>query len=270
MTLFGWFITRCLVPSGRKKRYYMYGTPDSMWVEYMNYCVKLGEDYIDEDKFHKIREKERIGILKGDIFMNPLKHDLAEAKSKLDELQKNPRPNQKQKTEIALTQKSIKDMEAKLAWIAAKKKEYKDAHLNLENDNNRAVITLDFFGTGKTTTSLGDDDGDFNDLILVIATKNELVIPKSLLDSQVDELTPASVFTKEISQQLLDPEKSPRSTRGPYQKIEKEITSHTQSLKKQRREREMPPVDVSLTLTLMCHTSRIFTASQKRRLARSP
>jgi hypothetical protein len=32
-TLFDWFIIRCLVPSGRNKRYFMYGTPESMFLD---------------------------------------------------------------------------------------------------------------------------------------------------------------------------------------------------------------------------------------------
>jgi len=265
-TLFTWFISRCTVPSGRKKRYYMYGTPESMWVEYMNYCVDLGQDWIEETKFHLMRKKERVGILKGDIFMNPMKHDLAKATAKFEELQKKyPRPNQKQKGEIALAEKAIKEIEVKLAWNAQKKKEYKDAHLNLENDSNRAVITLDFFGTGKTTTSLGDEDGDFIDLILVIATKEELSVPKSLLDELIEEVTPLSIFKTQIAEQMLNPEESDSAgSRGPYLKKEKEITSHTQAIKAKRRERELPPLDVSDRNSYVPHLAYFHCISKKK------
>jgi hypothetical protein len=243
-TLFDWFIVRCTVPSGRNKRYYRFGTPESMWLEYASYCMKLSEDYIDEKLFHEIRKRERVGIIKADIFMNPLKQELSSAKSHLEELEGTKKPwSAKVTSEINVARKLIADIEKRLEWCNQRKLAYKQAHGALENDPETAVITLDFYGTGKTTVSQGDHDGDLVDLIVVIATKEELELPESLLADQIEAVAPISSFAPDIAVKLITP--VDRTPQRSYSKAPKEITSHVKSIKQQRMARKLAPLDTS-------------------------
>lgn len=262
-TLFDWFIVRCIVPSGKNKRYYRHGTPESMWLEYAKYCTSLSEEFIDEKTFHEIRKKERVGILKGDIFISPLKHELAEAQNTLEQLRNKKKPHsQKVKSDISLAEKLIAEIESRLEWNEERKKAYQNAHRNLENDADTAVITLDFYGTGKTTVSLGDDDGDFVDLIVVIATKDELVLPKSFLDSQIEPVVPVSTFTPDIAKKLLLPkDRTPKSS---YSKEPKAITSHMKLIKVQRTEKKLPPVEVTDAARYVPHLTYFHCLSKKK------
>lgn len=40
--LIAWLAGRCLVPSGRFKRYFIRGTEETMYYEYLCYCVEKG------------------------------------------------------------------------------------------------------------------------------------------------------------------------------------------------------------------------------------
>jgi len=70
------FLKECGVPSGRNKRYFVRGTPESMYAEYKLKCIEKGDKFVGPEKFHKVRKHERVGILQGDIFSNPKKNSV--------------------------------------------------------------------------------------------------------------------------------------------------------------------------------------------------
>lgn len=66
-----WFTVYCLVPSGKNRRCY-YGTFHVMFFSYYNWCVENGYDYVSPSTLQQLRKRERIWLLKGDIFIDPI------------------------------------------------------------------------------------------------------------------------------------------------------------------------------------------------------
>lgn len=162
-----------------------------MYVEYQLYCIDKKIDYVGEDKFHEIRKHERVGILKGNIhsllqlfrhsilgdqFFNPERIKLKKYKNQLKELEKKKSTTQSKK-QIAELKTKIQELESVFDFYKERKQSYRNDHLALEDDEETAVITLDFFKAECGNAG----EHDYHDLICVFASQKELEIPQSLL-----------------------------------------------------------------------------------------
>lgn len=243
-SLLSWFINRCGVPSGRHKRYFVRGTPLSMYIEYKLNCIEAGVDFVSFKIFHQIRKRERVGIIKGDIFQNPLIRKKNNYSNQLKVLVEKKKLNNKEVIEKKELKERIIEIEKKLEFNKERKQKYQDAHLKLEKDSTTAVITLDFFGTGKTSTSEGKEDGDFIDLILVIATKDKLNIPNTLIESQVKEITPLSSLPLETSEVILHKDDQPQQL-TPRTKKSSPIKSFQKKQEVMKKKKLLPECDIA-------------------------
>jgi hypothetical protein len=166
-----------------------------MYAEYQLYCIDKKIDYVGEVKFHEIRKHERVGILKGkrtfslfhvhflgDQFFNPERIKLKKYKNELAKLEKknSAKSNSKTKKEIKELQSKIRELESVFDFYKERKQLYREDHLELEEDDDTAVMTLDFFKAECGNAG----EHDYHDLICVFASQKELVIPQSLLGKQ--------------------------------------------------------------------------------------
>lgn len=116
----------------------------------------------------------------GDQFMNPARIKLSKYKQQMQSLKAIQKKNANTKKEIIALQSKMDTLEAVFAFNAERKQLYKDDHHLLEDDDETAVMTLDFFKA--ECGSAGEHD--FHDLIAVFASKNKLELPQSLLGSE--------------------------------------------------------------------------------------
>lgn len=64
-----WIMMNCLVPSGRSNRCF-YGTFAGMYAEYHAWTVRCEFPSVSPNTFNQLRKRERVWLLKGDIFVD--------------------------------------------------------------------------------------------------------------------------------------------------------------------------------------------------------
>jgi hypothetical protein len=109
--------------------------------------------------------------------MNPDRIKLAKYKEQLQKLKATQNKNAKIKKEIAELKEKMDTLETIFAFNAQRKQLYKNDHHALEDDDETAVVTLDFFKAECGNAG----EHDFHDLIAVFASKKALELPQSLL-----------------------------------------------------------------------------------------
>jgi hypothetical protein len=239
--LVNWFTRHCGVPSGRLKRYFeSKGTALSMYLSYVVDCREKELPYVGYTTFHFERKRERIGILKGDIFSNPLvlekakrtkelnaiEEEAASVRASISEIEKQIEAENKKRHpktaklqgELEAKQLEIEDMttekqdlndrldaiDSELEEGKKRKEEYRKAHveLMLPKNKKKAIITFDFFSTGKLSQS--DSKSEFSSSVMVIATPSKLVVPPALVQQQIQPIAPDSLLSPEVAELMLN------------------------------------------------------------------
>jgi len=73
-----WIDAFCLVPSGRSKRYF-FGTVVGMYLSYHNWCLTSEFPTVHFSSFKRIKDREHIGLMKGDKFIKRSEYSVGEA-----------------------------------------------------------------------------------------------------------------------------------------------------------------------------------------------
>lgn len=187
--------------------------------------------------------------------MNPDRIKLSKYKQQLQALEAIQNKGAQTKQKIAELKSKMAALEAVFKFNGERKQLYKDDHHLLEDDDETAVMTLDFFKAECGNAG----EHDFHDLIAVFASKNKLELPQSLLgekisihfgfnrlhtDEQIEEVEPLSTLTEDQIELLLNPpEKTPPVKKlKPKQEVK---DSHRAVLASKRKIRTLPPLDIT-------------------------
>lgn len=113
----------------------------------------------------------------GDQFFNPERVKLKDYQNQLKELQQVEKKTKAIKERINQLNEKIARLAPVFEFYTERKSLYREDHLQLEDDDETAVMTLDFFKAECGNAG----EHDYQDLICVLASKEELEIPTSLL-----------------------------------------------------------------------------------------
>lgn len=195
--------------------------------------------------------------IQGDQFFNPERIKLKRYKNQLAELRKKKKPSTSEKKEMKQLESKINELNSVFEFYQERKRLYRADHLELEEDDETAVMTLDFFKAECGNAG----EHDYHDLICVFASQKELEIPQSLLgkwptyfipiihtfiftqqlDIQIPEIEPISTMTSD-QVELLFEKKPEKKERVPVVE-KKENYSHRTQINKMKKVRNLPALN---------------------------
>ena len=129
-------------------------------------------------------------------------------------------------------------LEKEFEFNKARKLKYKQDHLDLENDQYTAVLTLDFFGTHT------NPEAKVQDCVCVFASKNDLNVPLSLLEEQITPVEPISRMPEEVANLVVSKKKA--GLKKPKPEPERKRVRSVKDVKKlEAKKRFLPAVSVA-------------------------
>jgi hypothetical protein len=238
-----WIAIFCLTPSGRWKLYF-FGTLVGMYLSYYNWCTTNNHPRVHFSTFKLIKDRERIGLMKGDKFISDINIKITNLEN---DIQKNqPLPEDSPLTaQLHTLQVQLTELKANREWAKTRKAKYRNYHINLENQPWHAVLSIDFFAK---QTNMGTKIISF---VIVVATMLPLQVPDSLLDHIVIPETP--VTTTEYPMEI--PEEEEESPTKQHRRTKKEIQeseipgrvvpqNHVDDKKQKHKKKLLPQVSI--------------------------
>lgn len=214
------------------------GTAQSMYIKYFQWCLSNNHTTVSPQWFEVIRRRERIGLRKGDIFEDSDRVLLTQKKAQLLALELH-QNHDADNPEIQVLRSEIAELQEREDFACERLKAYREAHLNLESQPKTQIWTVDFFGVQTRMET------KFVAFAVVIASKEQLIIPERLRDMVIQPTEPLSIYPE----QLVVPERVKKNRRTKAEIVSSGIPgrpetppSHKKALR-QSFVSKLPPVD---------------------------